>query len=307
MGNETNEADRIHPISLFRAETAKILGMPQGVTDGDLRVILRYLERDKSAIVYDDQVRTLDFRSELPYIHAESEQIVKFKRAGESSTAISDQDRTVSSLKSLIANLNVQVEQLCERIATLSGNAQTAITNKNRASAAAALRSKKLNETILSQRTGTLSQLEEIYSKIEQAADQVSIVRIMKDSTAVLQNLHAEAGGIDQVEVVAENLRDEMSKVGEISNVLRSEDLVIDESAVDEELEAMEKQARLDEDKKQALETQIRLASIDEVDKAAKAPAPERLTSAETGSIKALNGLSLEEKASPGAKESIPT
>lgn len=61
MGKETNQADRIHPIPLFKAEAAKILGMPRGVTDGDLRVILKYLERDKSAIVYDNQASAADF------------------------------------------------------------------------------------------------------------------------------------------------------------------------------------------------------------------------------------------------------
>lgn len=68
MGKETNEADRIHPISHFRAETAKVLGMPQGVTDGDLRVILRYLERDESAIVYNDQASTADYR-QIPHVY----------------------------------------------------------------------------------------------------------------------------------------------------------------------------------------------------------------------------------------------
>ena len=64
-------------------------------------------------------------------------------------------------------------------------------------SALAALRSKKLNETALAQRTETLSQLEEVYSKVEQAADQVAIVRVMEASAGVLRNLHAEVGGVE--------------------------------------------------------------------------------------------------------------
>jgi len=219
----------------------------------------------------------------------------------------------VSSLKSLIADINVQVAHLSTRIATLSEKAQTAIGNKNRASALAALRSRKMNETALSQRYETLSQLEQIYGKIEQAADQVTIVRVMKDSTAVLRNLHAKVGGLDEVEDVVEGLRDEMSKVDEVSSALEAGgqgDTVVDESAVDEELEAMERQAKLQEEEREALEMQSRLATIDDVDKAAKAKAPQRQKSAEGGDtlteedIKALRRLSLDEEAPAGAKKS---
>lgn len=178
---------------------------------------------------------------------------------------LSTQDKTIASLKTLIADINEQIAILSTRIQTLSESALKAINNKNRTSALAALRSKKLSETILTQRSEKLAQLEEIYGKIEQAADQVAIIRVMEASTGVLRNLHAQIGGIEKVEDVIESLRDEMGKVDEIGGAIEAGaqgDSVIDESAVDEEFESLERQANAREEEKRARQTQERLANI---------------------------------------------
>ena len=154
---------------------------------------------------------------------------------------------------------------LSTRILTLSETAQKAINSKNRTSALAALRSKKMSETILTQRSENLAQLEEVYGKIEQAADQVATIRIMEASAGVLRNLHAQVGGIEKVEDVMEGLRDEIGKADEIGGAIEAgaqEGSVIDESAVDEELESLEKQANAREEEKGARQTQERLANI---------------------------------------------
>ena len=159
----------------------------------------------------------------------------------------------------------MQIEILSTRISSLSETAQKAINNKSRTSALAALRSKKMSEATLTQRLETLTQLEGIYSKIEQATDQVAVVRAMEASTGVLQNLHAQVGGIEKVEGVIEGLRNEMGKVDDIGSVIEAGvqlDSVVDESAVDEELESLERQATAREDEEEAYQTQKKLASI---------------------------------------------
>lgn len=175
------------------------------------------------------------------------------------------QDKTIASIKALIADINVQVVKLSARISSLSESAQQAIDNKNRTSALAALRLKKLNETVLTQRSETLAQLEGVYGKIEQAADQVAIIRVMEASTEVLRGLHAQVGGTDRVEDIIEGLRDEMGKADEIGGAIQAGaqiDTVIDESGVDEELESLEKQANAREEEEGARQMQERLASI---------------------------------------------
>ena len=159
----------------------------------------------------------------------------------------------------------MQIEILSTRISSLSETAQKAINNKSRTSALAALRSKKLSEATLTQRLETLTQLEGVYGKIEQAADQVAVVRAMEASTGVLQNLHAQVGGIEKVEDVIEGLGNEMGKVDDIGRVIEAGaqlDSVVDESAVDEELESLERQANAREEEEGAYQTQKKLASI---------------------------------------------
>ncbi|CAF9939735.1 MAG: Charged multivesicular body protein 7 [Alectoria fallacina] len=246
MGSHRNQIDRTYPMSMFSTEAGRILKSQNGLTKSDLHLILTYLARDKSNIIYDAET-------------------VKFKAVGETSSTLSIQDKTIASLKMLIADLSTQVAVLTTRISTLSESAQKAINNKNRTSALAALRSKKVSETALTGRSETLAQLEEVYGKIEQAADQVAILRVMEASTGVLRNLHAQVGGIDRVEDIIEGLRDEMGKVDEIGGAIEAgpqRDSVIDESAVAEELESLEKQTSIRDEEKGARQTQERLAII---------------------------------------------
>ena len=243
-------------------------------------------------------------------------QTVKFKRPGETVYTLSDQDRTISSLKSIIADLNLQLEELSSRIMTLSQKAQKFLQSQNRTSALAALRSKKLNEISLKQRSESLAQLEEVYSQIAQAADQVTIVRTMEASAAILKSLHADTGGVDRVEDVLADLRDEMAKVDEVSTAIEAGgqgDHIIDESAVDEELENMEQQATLEREKAQALETQKRLARIGDPNGPTKSRENQKPSSAEfpvgslEESVQAMKRLSLDKKVLSGVQDSDVT
>ncbi len=56
IGGERNQINRIFPMSFFRTEVTRITNSCNRLTDSDLKIILTHLDRDKSAIVYDDQV-----------------------------------------------------------------------------------------------------------------------------------------------------------------------------------------------------------------------------------------------------------
>ncbi|KAL8815136.1 MAG: hypothetical protein Q9191_008488, partial [Dirinaria sp. TL-2023a] len=168
---------------------------------------------------------------------------------------LSTEDKTIASLKLLMGDLNVQIVALDVRIASLNEKAQASVRAKNRVAALAALKSKKAAESTLAQRYDTLTQLEGVYGKIEQAADQVALVRVMEASSGVLRNLHAQVGGVEKVEGVVESLRDEMSKVDEIGQVMEDAgrgEAAVDEDEIDEELAALERQDRLDKEEKEA-------------------------------------------------------
>ncbi len=243
-------------------------------------------------------------------------QIVKFKGPGEEPLIISGQDRTIATLKSLIADLKQQVASITMRVDSSSEKAQKAIFVKNRVSALAALRSKKAAEASLAQRLDTLSQVEGVYNKIEQAVDQVTMLRVMQGSTGVLRTLHAEVGGVTCVENVVEKLREEMDKVDEIGSVIEAagqEDDTIDGSAIDDELEALVRQSQLEDKEKEARRTRLRLANIESLEgvrEAAQLPNQETMIeerpsealaagSADTSVVDAFDRMSLDESQAP--------
>ena len=201
----------------------------------DVEILLKFLERDKLVISYDDKV-------------------VKFKSPSTTQPEpVTHQDATIASLKTLISTITSQCDNISTRISTLTATAATAVKSSNRISALAALRSRKLAESNLKQRTDTLTQLEEIYTKIEQAADQVEIVKVMEASAGVLKGLDKEVGGVEKVQDVIGGLKEEMDKVGEVGQVINEPIGAreqVDEDEIDDELEAMEKEKREKEAKR---------------------------------------------------------
>lgn len=59
MSYKGNQVDRIHSLDSFRKEVAQAINNKDGLTDDDLNVLLRYLARDRRAIVYDHEVSLL--------------------------------------------------------------------------------------------------------------------------------------------------------------------------------------------------------------------------------------------------------
>lgn len=188
---------------------------------------------------------------------------IKFRDTGDKSNSITHEDGTIASLKTVIDNLTAQITSLDKKIQELNTAAQNALRNKNKVLALSSLRSKKLAERNLKQRADTLSQVEEVYMKIEQAADQVDIVRVMQASTGVLRQLHGEIGGVERVEDVVEQLRQEMDNVDEVGNILNEAGPVIDEGEVDDELEELESQEREARAERHAELTRQRLAELE--------------------------------------------
>lgn len=226
-------------------------------------------------------------------------QTVKFKTKDDP-TGITQQDTTIASIKSLLSTVSKQVTNLEMKINELTASAKTALTNKNRISALSAVRSKKLVEHNLSQRLNTLAQLEEVYSKIEQAAGQVEIVQVMEASTGVLRGLHAQLGGAERVEDVVEELREEMTKVDEVGSILNEAAPVIDEGEIDDELEALEKSDQEAKEEKEAAATRARLAELDSLkqvsgEAAGHAPGEQDVESQLAESIGKLSNMSMED------------
>ena len=239
------------------AEFRDVLGTEK-LSEKDMDLLLRFLHRDKGVLVYDSQT-------------------VKLINSGEAAT-ITEEDRTIARLKDLIRDLEEQTKILETKVEELSFTAREAVSRKNKISALAALRSKKLTESTLSNRHATLSKLEEIFLKIEQASDQVELVRVMESSARLLRGLNKEVGGIERVDEVLDTLREQMGQVDEIGNVIAEAagGEAVDENEVDDELEIMEREERKKGDDRERKErdnreeTQRKLAELNEIELRAK-------------------------------------
>lgn len=227
--------DRVFTREAFGEAFADVLGKEQKLSDMDVNLLITFLKRDKGIISYDGRT-------------------IKVKAPSEKTpSAITTEDTTIASLKSLIKDLDIQTTVLTKRVDELSLTAKEAVVRKNRVSALAALRSKKLAETTLTKRHATLAQLEEVFASIEQAADQIELVRVMEASSKALSSLNKEVGGVERVDDIVDELREQMSQVDEVGNVIAEveQGSAVDEGEVDDELEAMEREER---EKREAIE-----------------------------------------------------
>ncbi|OIW32158.1 hypothetical protein CONLIGDRAFT_652952 [Coniochaeta ligniaria NRRL 30616] len=234
--NKSGELSSRFERTFSKAHFAKIFGdqLVEGKTLSatDLDVLLRFLSRDKNLVLYDGKtvkIRTSDDPD---------------ARVG----GVSEEDASMAQLKELLSYLTHQTSVLSKRVDELAETAKQAVAKKNRVAALAALKSKKLAESTLSARFSTLSQLEETAHKIQQAADNVALVRVMESSGEALKRLNAAVGGAEGVEGVVDRLRSQMDTADEVNSILADAEtaggVVVDEGEIDDELAVMEREER---------------------------------------------------------------
>lgn len=251
--------ERIFSRTHFRRTfEGNLLKGQQRLSDSDLDVMLKFLSRDKGVLVTDGNT-------------------IKIRDPAETAATISEEDAAIASLKELTEDLTRQTDALSRRVDELAVAAADAVRRKNRVAALAALRSKKLAEGTLSTRHATLHRLEEVAAQIQQAADNVQLVRVMRSSAGALRSLNAQVGDADTVDAVLDDLREQMSQVDEVGNVISEVGAgVVDEGEVDDELEAMLNEEREKEEAaerikqeaketREAEETRRRLAEIEKL------------------------------------------
>lgn len=201
------------------------------LSETDMEVLLKFLSRDKGVVAYDGHTVK---------IKAPGEEDVE--RGSGAATAITEEDASIAQLKELLASLTHQTALLGRRVEELAAAARQAVAKQNRAAALAALRSKRLAESTLERRFATVAQLEEVAAKIEQAADNVQLVRVLEASGDALRSLHARAGGAERVDEVVGRLREQMAAADEVASILAESagSVVVDEAELDDELAALE-------------------------------------------------------------------
>ncbi|QYT04114.1 hypothetical protein H0G86_011045 [Trichoderma simmonsii] len=234
--------DRVFTKGQFQELFTSVLAMEQRLSNTDTDVLLKFLSRDKDMIEYDGHT-------------------VRIRGSGEA-RGITEEDSSIASIKELASNLEHQIDLLNGRIDELDQEARNAVLRKNRVAALAALKSKKRAESSLATRYATLHQLEEVASKLQQASDQVQLVKVMESSANALESLNTQIGSADKVENTMDRLRDQMSATDEITAILAEPTgMVVDEEEIDEELEAMEREQKKEEEEKERSKEEAKEAS----------------------------------------------
>lgn len=214
----------------------------QRLSETDLDVLVRFLSRDKGVLATDGH--TIKIRTSTA--------------AGAADATITEEDAAIASLKELAEDLTRQTEALTRRVDDLQTAAQDAVRRKNRVAGLAALKSRKIAEAALAQRHATLRQLEEVAARLQQAADNVQMVRTMRASTAALRGLNAAVGGAGRVDEVLDALREQMGEVDEVGGLIaevgRGVAGAVDEVELDDELEAMLAEERGKEERARRVE-----------------------------------------------------
>lgn len=268
----------------------------QTLSEADFEVLLKFLSRDKEVLATDGN-------------------IVKIRTSEMEDASITEEDGAIASLKELMEDLTNQTEVLSKRVEELNAAAQEAVKKKNTVSARAALKSKKFAETNLAKRHAALSQLEEVAAKIEEASDNVQLVKVMQSSTTALKSLNSQVGGADKVDSVFDALREQMGEVDEVGNIIAESGptATVDEAEVDEEFEAMVAEEREKEEEiarkrkeaeeaKDAEEVRKRLAALDKLgpvrasEEADAKKEEKELTTPVTAAAGELEGMSIDEE-----------
>lgn len=107
-----------------------------------------------------------------------------------------------------------------------------------------ALRRKKFQETLLAKTDAQLETLEQLTSNVEFTLVQKDVVYGLQQGTSVLKQIHAEMGGLNNVEKLMGESEDAKAYQKEISDMLGGQMSNQDEDEVEDELEALAKEGR---------------------------------------------------------------
>ena len=120
--------------------------------------------------------------------------------------------------------------------------AKRCLARGDKSKALLALRRKKYQESLLAKTDAQLEQLQQLTSDVEFASVQKDVIYGLQQGTKVLKLIHAEIGGIENVEKLMGENEEARAYQREISDMLGGQMSNADEDDVEDELDALEKE-----------------------------------------------------------------
>ncbi|KZT70129.1 hypothetical protein DAEQUDRAFT_668334 [Daedalea quercina L-15889] len=166
-------ADSLHSMESFQREFGPHALDDVVLSELDIRVLVRYLERDRKALVI-------------------KEGVIKFIDPDTTEPAeITTVDTGVLALKTAVDNLQAQVDSIQSKISQRSEQIMAALQQKRKEIALSHLRARKQLEVLMQQRLGSLDTLHSTLLRVEQSAGDVEIMKSYESSTATLRAILA--------------------------------------------------------------------------------------------------------------------
>ncbi|EEU42439.1 hypothetical protein Neosp_005304 [[Neocosmospora] mangrovei] len=159
---------------------------------------------------------------------------------GGNASKVTAQDKAILDMK----NQRDKLHQYQRRISVLTDKetevARQMLAKGDKKRALLALRRKKYQESLLAKTDAQLAQLEKLTTDVEFALIQKDVLFGLQQGTKVLQEIHAEMGGIEHVEKLMGETADAIAYQQEVSDMLGGRISNQDEEEVEEELLALE-------------------------------------------------------------------
>ncbi|GJE87008.1 Snf7-domain-containing protein [Phanerochaete sordida] len=216
-----NVADAVYSFEGFKKTFASEAIEGVTLSDLDLKVLLKYLERDKKVIVRQGDV-------------------IKFTQ-GAATPEITAVDIGVLELKTAIENLEAAIEHIHKQIDDRTAKASAALTQKRKETALSHLRARKQYEDLLAKRLAALDTLHGTLLAVERAAGDVALLHAYAGSTATLRGILAHpALRLERLDATTDAMAAAQADARDIDERIRlGADLALADAGVDDaELES---------------------------------------------------------------------
>ncbi|EIM90317.1 uncharacterized protein STEHIDRAFT_119337 [Stereum hirsutum FP-91666 SS1] len=234
-------AESLYSFEGFKEEFGSMALPGVTLSDTDVKVLVKYLQRDKRVLIADKEV-------------------VKFVDLGATAEPpeISAVDRGVLELKNAVANLDAQIANIQSKIDGCTEKATAALRQKRKELALSYVRSRKQLEDVLKRRLGSLETLQSTLLRVEAAAGDIEIMKSYETSASTLRSILAHPSlQRDSVDNALDALSAATADAREVDDAIRlGGEMAVAEAGYEvgeEELEA-ELKALVEEGEKEKME-----------------------------------------------------
>ncbi|THH10698.1 hypothetical protein EW145_g1134 [Phellinidium pouzarii] len=249
----SSPADSLYSFDSFRKEFGGVIE-GTSLSDVDLKVLVKFLDRDRKLIVSDNEA-------------------IKFIDSAESSSVprlLTGVDKGILELKIGVENMEMQVEEINKQISDKTNKIGVCLRANRKEIAMTHLKSRKLYEDLLRKRLGSLEILQSTLIQVETAAQDVEIMKQYESSTATLRAILAHPSlQQEKIEETMDAMAEASAAQRELDETIRAgalPDDAIDEDALQAELADLVLESQQEEAEREelrALEDKHRVQGLD--------------------------------------------